>query len=179
MAGLVELWQVTVCQARVETTPVPDNSPFRNQDLRSSAGPRQHPTTPVISGQHLRPPSRPPLSPGDARFRSEPPDLRWPRTVPDSERSPPGNEGNPLNKRRVFALPSHPHQLQSPQQRPAFESLPLRFALFPPTPPSGSSGIGACGPGRGRALAGLWGGRPQDPARSRAWWPPPRSRGGV
>ena len=34
---------------------------------------------------------------------------------------------------------------------------------------------GACGPGRGRARAGLWGGSPQDPwpARSRAWWPPP------
>ena len=51
---------------------MPDNSPFRSQALRTSAGPRQHPTTPASSGQHPRPPSRPPLTPGDARFRSEP-----------------------------------------------------------------------------------------------------------
>ena len=60
----------------------------------------------------------------------------------------------------------------------AFGTSPSLCA-FPPTPPSGSSEIGACGPGRGRARAGLWGGSPQDPARSRAWWPPPRSRVGV
>ena len=65
--GLVELWQVTICQARA------DNSPFRNQALQTSASPRQPPTTPASSGQHPRPPSRPSLAPGDAPFRSEPP----------------------------------------------------------------------------------------------------------
>ena len=38
--GLVELWEVTARQARAETAPVPDNSPFRNQALQTSADPR-------------------------------------------------------------------------------------------------------------------------------------------
>ena len=54
------------------------------------------------------------------------------------------------------------------------ESFSLHCALLPPPPPSGSSEIGACGPGRGRARAGLWGG-----SLSRAWWPPPRPSSGI
>ena len=48
-----------------------------------------------------------------------------------------------------------------------FAEHPLGFALLPP---SGSSEIGACGSGRGRARTGLQGGCP------RAWWPPPPLR---
>ena len=48
---------------------------------------------------------------------------------------------------------------------------PLAFALLPPTPPSGSSEIGACRPGRGRARAGLQGRLPS------AWWLPHCSPG--
>ena len=55
------------------------------------------------------------------------------------------------------------HQRQPPLQIPASQSLglfSLHFALLPLTPPNGPSEIGACGPGRGRARAGLWGGSP-------------------
>ena len=67
----------------------------------------------------------------------------------------------------------------------AAEHLLSLVALLPPAPPSGSSEIVACGPGRGRARAGLQGGclRLQDPpVQSRAWWPPHLSgppQGGV
>ena len=102
---LVELWQVTVRQARAETTPVPDNSPFRSQALQTSAGPRQHPT-PASSGQHPSP--RPPLAPGDARFGPEPPrpsdsagfGMESPRSNPS-----PSNEGSPKN-RSIIGGPS-------------------------------------------------------------------------
>ena len=101
---LVELWQVTVRQARAETTQVPENSPFRNQALQTS-GPRQHPT-PASSGQHPRP--RPPLAPGDARFGPEPPrpsdsagfGMESPRSNPS-----PSNEGSPKN-RSIIGGPS-------------------------------------------------------------------------
>ena len=66
--------------------------------------------------------------------------------------------------------PAHsvaPHALR----HPGYSSIP--------GPVGGALGSGACGPGRGRVRAGLWGGSLRDPARSQAWWPPPRSLGGI
>ena len=81
--------------------------------------------------------------------------------------------------------PSMSHRLQTPSFSPG---PPCRHPQFPQTSWTPRHpwalwvacwGDGVCGPGCGRARAGLWGGSLRDPARSRAWWPPPRSRGGV
>ena len=90
-----------------------------------------------------------------------------------SERTEGGLEGsiNGPSPSRSFVL--HPPGPQLHRHSP-FRAPSLHCALLPPTSPSGSSEIGACGPGRGRARAGLWGG-----SLSRPWRPPPRPSGSI
>ena len=97
--------------------------------------------------------------------------------------SPGATKGSPeglLHKGITFLPPFlAPHQLRPPQQRPVLRASPLRFALSPPTPPSGSSEIG-----------GVRAGVRESPGRPLGWQPPgpsavpgvvaaPRSRSGV
>ena len=83
------------------------------------------------------------------------------------------DEGGPKGPTKGPSL--SPPSILHPRQSPLQESCSSHLTLLPPTPPSGSLEIGACGPGRGRARArfragslSLW-----DPGWSRAWWPPP------
>ena len=72
-------------------------------------------------------------------------------------------------------MPSLPHQLHSPRQKTAVGISPSLCAF----PAHASQWLFGDWGVRAGVRAGFWGGSPQDPARSLAWWPPPRSRGGV
>ena len=130
---LVELWQVTVRQARAETTPIPDNSPFRNQALQTSAGPRQHPTPAKLRAASKTSTS---ASPGRRPIRTGAPSTFgqcWIRNgvtpvQPFTKQRRFTQE--PLHNWRAFALPPRPHQLQSPRQRPAFRASPFVSRFF-------------------------------------------------
>ena len=100
-----------------------------------------------------------------------------PQAAPDSDRSPDLGKlrtalpadlaGNKAVTRRPAPYEDHLpppflalHQLRPPQQRPTLRASPLRFALLPPTPPSGSSKIG-----------GVRAGARESPGRPLGWRP--------